>query len=390
MKKSIFLILIINLLFAKEFKGSGEFVSESKRDACNVALNYAKEEAMQHAGTLMLSSFESTTTAASNYSKSQRERKIKQFSMGVTKLKSKDEKVTINQDSFVFTCRVNAVFEIDDKSINRFHQQLLQDERKSQKAEQNIDKNTSDKEIEKLRLQRDIELLKLKQKEQSKQKSSQNYKPASRDITRTIKRKTSKNSLGLVLEIGANLGDMNGYRAEAGVGFNNFVVKLGSGRNTLSISNDNDYNWDSSTDLFSYDYSSITVEFFINKKREGLSFGISSQAIDKESFENNEISYDTQYQNYLIGGSLSSSEYYKLKFSDISAWESGNSMEVFMAITLEFFKFYLSTTPSYQYEVYRYKKNYSDGIYYKDSSYFETGNLGGFNIGAVFRIPIKF
>jgi hypothetical protein len=170
---------------------------------------------------------------------------------------------------------------------------------------------------------------------------------------------------------------------------NNFVIKLGRGQNNLSINNSEDPKWKSSTDLFGYEYSIIVFEMFASKQREGWSFGFSSQAIDEQTFENKD-SYDSRYGNYFIGGSNNSDKYYKLTFTDISSWEAGTSTELFIAYTINVIKIYASTTPTYEYQVDKYKRNYYSGDYEQDPSYYESGTLGGFNFGFVLRVPLRF
>jgi len=129
MKKSIVTVALVasTLLNAQTYTGNGVFTSASKDSACSSALQKAKGDAMEQAGTLIFSNFESSTTddngAIDKYNKD----RLITGSLGVAKLKQKSETVDVGKN-YHFTCKVKADFEIDADELNKTLEEMIKKE----------------------------------------------------------------------------------------------------------------------------------------------------------------------------------------------------------------------------------------------------------------------
>lgn len=132
MKKSIITIALLTstILSAETYTGNGEFTTDSKNSACSGALQKAKGDAMEQAGTLVFSNFVSTTSddngAIGKYNKD----KLITGSLGVAKLKKKSESVEVGKN-YQFTCKVQATFDIDADELKETLTKMIDKENKA-------------------------------------------------------------------------------------------------------------------------------------------------------------------------------------------------------------------------------------------------------------------
>ncbi|MEA2072210.1 MAG: hypothetical protein U9O86_01395 [Campylobacterota bacterium] len=126
-------LLTTTLLTAQEYTGKGLSVAESKKSACSKALQNAKIEAMEKAGTVVFSNFNSSTSDTNGkISKSNRSR-LTTASLGVAKLKEKSEDVKVSPN-YQFSCSVQASFEIDQEEMKSKIDTLLKQQENDEKA----------------------------------------------------------------------------------------------------------------------------------------------------------------------------------------------------------------------------------------------------------------
>ena len=117
----VFLFIFLN---AKEYKVSFESIGESKKTACQKALDNAKEEALSQAGTLIVSDFSKSMKIDGDKYKSIKQKDLKSISIGVVKVISKKESVKITKD-YNFICKVDAVLQINEKEVKENIQKYL-------------------------------------------------------------------------------------------------------------------------------------------------------------------------------------------------------------------------------------------------------------------------
>ena len=131
MKKIVITMALVasTLLNAQTYTGNGEFTTNSKDSACSGALQKAKGDAMEQAGTLVFSNFVSTTSddngAIDKYNKD----RLITGSLGVAKLKKKSESVEVGKN-YQFTCKVQAIFDIDADELKDTLTKMIEKEEK--------------------------------------------------------------------------------------------------------------------------------------------------------------------------------------------------------------------------------------------------------------------
>jgi len=128
MKKRLltaFMIASVSLS-AQTYTGVGSSIGESKKDACQKALEFAKSDAMEQAGTMVLSSFSSNTSDNAGDVSSSTASELKTVALGITKLQDKTEKVTVDKN-YLFSCEVNAVFSIDRDEMKEAYKKAIKD-----------------------------------------------------------------------------------------------------------------------------------------------------------------------------------------------------------------------------------------------------------------------
>jgi hypothetical protein len=132
MGKLIFTIIVfLSIINAKEYNSVYESTAESKNLACQKALNNAKVNALSQAGTLIISNFSKTDSVIGKKYKSIKQKDLKSISVGVVKLISKKETIEITKD-YNFRCKVNAVFDIDEKEVKKAIDKYLTSSNKKQ------------------------------------------------------------------------------------------------------------------------------------------------------------------------------------------------------------------------------------------------------------------
>ena len=131
MKKSIIAITLLgaSILSAGTYNSNGEYTAESKTNACSVALNLAKQNAMEQSGTLVFSKLDSTTSDSNGDVEKKVKDKLSTISLGFVKLIDKDEAVTPTKD-YQFTCKVDASFSIDEGQMKEQVEAMLEKDEK--------------------------------------------------------------------------------------------------------------------------------------------------------------------------------------------------------------------------------------------------------------------
>lgn len=266
------------LLFATEYKSVGEYTADSKKAACDKALIFAKEDAMQQAGTLVSSQFSSTTTSNNDGQNFDKSNKLKQFSQGMTKLISKTEDVTTNDKTYQFTCKVDAVFSVEVDKIKDFYEKSFVKVEAPETT--GVLKNG---ELEVYKLNQKIESL---QKELDIIKSELEQK---QDDTKKIA------ILHGMLGVDSQYGMVSGARLTFGLVLNkDLIFKFGSGAdkalidqtyNTFEIL---DFSLTDSNSIYSYFYNHLGLEYYAFRYKDYfLTIGGNVQFYDSAQLRTN-------------------------------------------------------------------------------------------------------
>jgi len=133
MKKTLLLsLLTIGHLYASSYQANATATASSKKEACSQALSTAKEEALNQAGTFMISDFSSSTSVNKDDVKELSSHKLRALSVGTIKVVSKREKVTVEKN-YTFECRVDATFSIDEEQMKTEIKNYLQSQKQDTK-----------------------------------------------------------------------------------------------------------------------------------------------------------------------------------------------------------------------------------------------------------------
>jgi len=135
MKKNIITMALVasTLLSAQEFSGKGFSVDDSKKSACSKALQNAKIEAMEKAGTVVLSQFNSSVADDNGKISNSNKSRLTTASLGIAKLKEKSEDIKVSKN-YQFTCNVQASFEIDQEEMKSKIDALLKNQDQEKKV----------------------------------------------------------------------------------------------------------------------------------------------------------------------------------------------------------------------------------------------------------------
>ena len=125
------LLLVSSMLQADSYHSEAINTAESKKKACNAALQNAKADAMEQAGTLVFSRFNSTVSDTEGKISKSNQHKLTTAALGIAKLKSKDETVNVDAN-YQFTCRVDAVFEIDQEKMKKTLSKMIENQEKEE------------------------------------------------------------------------------------------------------------------------------------------------------------------------------------------------------------------------------------------------------------------
>jgi len=128
------LVIGATILNAQSYSSTGISVAESKKEACSKALRNAKIEAMEQAGTVVLSNFNSNIKDKDGKISKSKQSRLETISVGVAKLKHKYEKVSTTQD-YQFRCEVDASFDIDQHKFKKALQNMAKKDKKNDEAE---------------------------------------------------------------------------------------------------------------------------------------------------------------------------------------------------------------------------------------------------------------
>ena len=120
---SIFLSLIS--LYAQDYSSTGTGTAESKKEACQTALENAKMDAIEQAGTMVLSKYNSDVSEVNGEVKKSVQQQLSTAAVGVVKLQSKSEDIKI-LEGYQFTCKVTASFSIDKDEMNKVFEHAME------------------------------------------------------------------------------------------------------------------------------------------------------------------------------------------------------------------------------------------------------------------------
>ena len=123
------ILLATTLLNAETYTSQGVDTADSKKSACSLALANAKAEAMEQAGTLVFSNLSATTLDNKGEISKINQHQLITTALGVAKLKSKTEKVEVTPE-YLFTCMVDASFEIDQGELEESLKDMIQNQAK--------------------------------------------------------------------------------------------------------------------------------------------------------------------------------------------------------------------------------------------------------------------
>ncbi len=119
------------LLIAQNYTAEATHTAESKQKACNGALQNAKVDAMEQAGTLVFSRFNSSVSDTQGKISKSNQHKLTTAALGIAKLQSKKEDVSVGEN-YQFTCSVNAVFEIDQGKMEKTLAKMIENQEKGE------------------------------------------------------------------------------------------------------------------------------------------------------------------------------------------------------------------------------------------------------------------
>ena len=127
MKKLVVTMIFVGvaLLNAQVYTGVGTYTAESKQKACSEALAFAKGDAMEQAGTLIFSKFNSTTADKNGKVSKENQHQLIATALGVAKLKHKHEDVK-TAENYQFTCSITASFDIDPAKMEKTLKEMMQ------------------------------------------------------------------------------------------------------------------------------------------------------------------------------------------------------------------------------------------------------------------------
>ena len=131
MKKQLIIATLLGatLLSAQTYQSTGKYTADSKNDACNAALNYAKQDALEQAGTVVLSKFSSAAKDVNGEFTKEVKDDLTTAALGTVQLKEKKEEVSTTEN-YQFTCKVTASFSIDQTEMKAKIDEMLQEKKK--------------------------------------------------------------------------------------------------------------------------------------------------------------------------------------------------------------------------------------------------------------------
>lgn len=133
MKKTPLLgLFCYTLLFSQTYNTQGIYTAESKKSACYTALQNAKSEAIEQAGTVVFSNFSTTTSDTMGEISKSNKHELITAALGIAKLKTKSESVQITPE-YQFTCKIDATFSIDQGEIKASIEKLIKEQQFEQK-----------------------------------------------------------------------------------------------------------------------------------------------------------------------------------------------------------------------------------------------------------------
>ena len=126
------ILLLSSTLSAQIYTSTESAVADSKKDACQQALQNAKMNAIEKAGVLVLSTYQSSTRDDNGDISKTNESKLKTFALGITKLTDKYEQVEVTKN-YQFNCKVRASFSIDPDEMKEAYKNALQQQKEAKK-----------------------------------------------------------------------------------------------------------------------------------------------------------------------------------------------------------------------------------------------------------------
>jgi len=123
------LILLPLICSSKEIHDTkGVAVSESKKQACHLALNYARKEALDEAGVMVQAESSLNQKSFNDQANSTFEFSVNEKTAGIVKTISVNELTKYDPDSGAITCTVNASFQIEGKNPSETNRKKIQGE----------------------------------------------------------------------------------------------------------------------------------------------------------------------------------------------------------------------------------------------------------------------
>lgn len=123
-------VLVVGILFsvsilnAQTYTSSANAVADTKKSACNQALQNAKMDAIEQAGTLVLSNYQSMTKDDNGKVSKSNEEQLKTLALGIAKLNKKTENVKVTKN-YQFNCEVQASFSINPDAMKEAYNDAL-------------------------------------------------------------------------------------------------------------------------------------------------------------------------------------------------------------------------------------------------------------------------
>jgi hypothetical protein len=221
------------------------------------------------------------------------------------------------------------------------------------------------KELEKLKLQKEIDELKASK--------NQTYQP---QTTYQAPRQATPPAAKKEFEVGVNMdlmgGGISSTRFGGFVGFDGFRFMIGGGSDTVSYGSDQTYNHTyKAIDLKSYDTSYIGLEYCFN---ENFAVGLSRHSVDSTSIKSKATFSSSGYTD------IGSNYYLSIKSSAYLSETNPTYSEYYLKMGWEYFKFVVAIAPTIDVDI----------AYYSYGWNYYTDTIGGMKVGFAVELPLRF
>jgi hypothetical protein len=123
-------IVLISSVYATTYSSSSIAIASSKDDACKLALNIAREDALSQAGTLVISDYQDSTKIVDKKYSNIKSKQLQNIAIGTVKVLEKSENIKVTKD-YLFRCKVTATFEIDEDNMKKAIGDYIKDNKKN-------------------------------------------------------------------------------------------------------------------------------------------------------------------------------------------------------------------------------------------------------------------